>query len=536
MKNLLIALFACINAACFVFESAAQTQSYVTAYLTITNFVQSTNRDTISVNGHVRTWTNAVTSAATQLQQTNSITWTATNLWVAYADYPETTPLVNILMTSPTNIIMQGIPGQALIILTNGPAGSTNWLTWYYATNTITNAYAVRLPTNAIGGVELSNDLNGIINILNLNEATNAVNANLPQWQNFVNASALTALSNAMLQAGTNLTNFTLTIGANGTNYTQLILTNATNFAATLSTNNTNFTVAATNALYTLFSPLLGAIKPWQNSGDDVYLTNGSTQLRFWAQSNGNMYMYDNNQVQVYANDGTHSFITDNGGNSGARFESDYSGVSGGTSTGATILRSATGNLGFQIAGGSDAVLTYKPIAFQYAGGTPATCIGAFTNFYDQEQNSGSSATQVDAFTLPANVMTNNGDRLDRELFVSLASGATMRVEVIELGGGGDLIDTLAMTMLTTGFAKLNVTITRTGPSAYIATSSVLVTGSLTETNKLAVVPITTFNSGSGFAADSTFGVTLTGGSSGDLKILNDTIRFSPSGVWGYLP
>lgn len=549
MKKILSILLLIL--ACFGGQAQVSSSTNITLVLTVTNV--ATNGYTIQLNsGPSREWTNFVSNPANQIQITNNSTnATATNLYLAFAGYPNINPFVQVSMTG-SNVLTFSSFG-ALTITTNGPAlsATNNWCSIQLFTNVFASATALRFPTNSLGIIEQSNGAYGIFGYLNspyltnLSIATAAVNAALPQWSNFVNAAALAALSNHVGLLAANSTNYSSNLFVFATNYSATNTSNyfnvATNYTAIWYTNSSNYTSASSNFLYSL---LLLQPTPWQDAVHDAYITNGGGELRFQAVSNGDIYMYDWNSGSAGQNffhrhqgSGAQTLFIDSGNTS--RLEIDESATGGGTTTGGTLLRSSAGNVGLQIGGGSESIQSYKPMAFNEAGGLPAVCIGTFTNFYDQEENTTTTATAVDAVSIPANVLTNNGDTITRDIFVAIptGSGATRRLE-FNIAGGTDIIDTGAL-IVTSGFIKASCTIVRTGASSYLYSSTILTTGSVTLTNKLASGTVSGFNSGSGWSAITALNLTLTagsGGNTGDLQVVTDAVHFSPSSTWGYLP
>lgn len=272
----------------------------ITATLTLTNAV--TNGFTISINGHLRTWTNYVTAANTQVQvPTNSppllgtdlvpnnasydgsgqyaFTWTVgdtywwtkgandtgivggptatgyftpttssaalegtanatvtasvqlvtptligsdtTNLFLAFAEYPE--PNLFMWMTGPNQIQFQTYSnGQALSITTT--AFSSNFATVAYSSYTPTNLFPVMVPSNApvavMGPVERQVIEQGLINLLSDTLISNEVyNGQLPAgsgivptnayaFTNFLTIGSLNFVSNICQQFGLAETNY----------------------------------------------------------------------------------------------------------------------------------------------------------------------------------------------------------------------------------------------------------------------------------------------------------------------------------------
>jgi len=534
------------------FAGTSARAQIITAQITVTNM--PTNGFTFAINGHTRTWTNNVTSAANQIPTyslvgTNIVGLTnanqfATNLLIAYISYIEAN--VRVQMLSSNVIQFQSYPSNTLTIATNGM--TLNWVSWTFTTNTISEETVVRVPTNNLGTNEQTLVANGLIGWLNSTFDTNAVISTLPQWSNFVNASSLAALSNFTLTLGTNTSNFAKTIGLNNTNFTLSIgtlLTNLeTNTAAYITNTWSNVFFGYLNGYFEPAGPGLSYL----DGSGNIILTNGpggtgGGQTRLEAAKNGEFQIFDeigNDIIDIRRN--------------GSATESHWADASiyrfwlGGVGTGmggATVLQGSggTGNGGspsgwdFAIQATSRAVDTQFPISFGLAGWS-ATAIGAVTNFYDLEQNTGAGATAVDSVTVPGNWLTNNGDSILRELSVNFnTTGSARRIEV-SFAAAGDVVDTGSggITIAGAGTAHIRITITRTGPISYAWSSSVTATGPSSVLEQVNGSTVSSFNSGSGWTNSSAFPVVLTTtaitGNTGDLSILTDTVQISHSSRW----
>jgi hypothetical protein len=78
-------------------------QQIVTATVTITNVAGTVAGETISVNGTSRLWTNAV--SAVQVVTNGTISGAASNLFSAYAQFPE----ANLVVSHPTSNTVVGL-------------------------------------------------------------------------------------------------------------------------------------------------------------------------------------------------------------------------------------------------------------------------------------------------------------------------------------------------------------------------------------------------------------------------------------------
>ena len=523
----------------FIFAAHGQTTSYVTAVVDLgTSPDCPTNGFTFSINGHVRTWTNNVTAANNQIQTPAALTNgvgiiypAATNLWVAYSDYPETSPSVNVTMTGARELTFTGIPGQALVISTNWPAGSNAWVSWVYYTNYITMAWGLRGPTNAVGITENSNTTTALIQYLSSSNLAAAIDPTMPQWSNFVQMAVVNALSNWTAQLGTNCTNLTLEIGTNSTNFTLTMGTNLTNFSSNfsllLSVNGTNYTDTASNGLYSIFGPLLGSIFPWQDTSMDVYLTNGWGSKRFIAYNGGaiEIYFYDGSTKWAYLDGANNTFIDDTA--STHRIEiGDPSGATLGT-----YIRSVHGQA---ICLSTNGTFYIDQPAVMQSQVAPSVIMGTYTNFTGQAQNSGSSDTIVDSFSLPANTMTNDGDCIIRTIGIALSSsGANKRAQVN--CASTQIYDTTSTTATGAGGFSITCEMTRLSSSTLAYNCHANGYGS-TGTAACKVGTITGVDFTSAMPNSLTITSSGAGSASSQVTVLSDNVKLAPSAFWAQLP
>ncbi len=163
---------------------AARAEQIITATVTVTNVAGTTNGETITLNAIARTWTNSVTSAQSQILTATNIFGATSNLFLAYAQYPATSIIIGRVSTNAVRF--QSFPGSGLTL-----SISTNWGTLSWSTNTITNAMtAVRVPKSGMGVNELTNVVNGLVDEISDNSATNKVPTNAPAFSLFYSAIA----------------------------------------------------------------------------------------------------------------------------------------------------------------------------------------------------------------------------------------------------------------------------------------------------------------------------------------------------------
>lgn len=529
MKPLSI-LFALL---CLCFAASAQ-DSYITATVTVTNC--ATNGDTFSINGHQRTWVQTVVSANNQILGTNGGSGNAaTNLFNAYITYPETSPFIKVTMPSSNVLVFQTLPGPgpALTVATNGVAGATNWVTWSISTTTLTNAQVIRLPTNGIGNVERTNDQNWFVGLFDDFGATNAFYYGSPMWREFLGTNFGFTLghnltnyaSNIVVTASNALINFT-------TNSTNLTFEASTNYSLTVGLANTNFTLFASNFLFGLLPPP-GSFAPWQDLGEDVYLTNGFGLLRLYAQNGGGTI---GTVFTLYESDGFTPWLNDDGGghidildrNSISRLQIDDL-VSG---EGNSALLGSSG-LGLNIRGNSGVTSHDMPIVL-CSNIWPSVAGGTVTNWVGQAKNPNTSVDPLDVIVIPANVLTNNGDRLVRTIGVSFGVNSTSTKQVYVVFDSTTVIDSGAQ--LPTGSASYNIEceITRITSTTFAFRSSCLGVN-------VPTVCISSVSTGS-----TTYGGTInflvnvqsvgTGSAANQITIVSDNTVFYPSALWQSIP
>jgi hypothetical protein len=153
--------------------SSAFAGDIIKATLTVTNAanINATNAYTITVNADVRTWTNTVVNAATEIQASTNNATAAQRLLIHFATYQVTglTPS----QPSSTSIAWTGAEGAALTVTL-----STNtWGSVSYTTNTVGAAVAVRVPYTVESATVRTNVANGLSDWLNLAANTTGISA-----------------------------------------------------------------------------------------------------------------------------------------------------------------------------------------------------------------------------------------------------------------------------------------------------------------------------------------------------------------------
>lgn len=117
----------------------AQSATIVTVTIAVTNTAGTTNGQTLTVNSDVRTWTNNVVTAASQILTNSTQSGAAFNLLSQVALHP-----FNALQTFQsglTNIVLRGTNNFTITATV-----SAGWATVSYVTNTVATAIVYRAP------------------------------------------------------------------------------------------------------------------------------------------------------------------------------------------------------------------------------------------------------------------------------------------------------------------------------------------------------------------------------------------------------
>lgn len=189
----------------------------MTASVTVTNATGTTNGQTITINGNVRTWTNVIIVSSTQIQATNTFILAASNLFLAYAVKPEPQTIISHPAGNVySNVLFQSYPGYNEVITL-----SAGWGTVAFTTNTIsTNGIPVDVPYEIYGLAQRTNIASGLVKWLSLNVVTNAFTETNYAFTNFVgktNAQTITGVKTfpAIAVTGGTITNATSIMGTN---------------------------------------------------------------------------------------------------------------------------------------------------------------------------------------------------------------------------------------------------------------------------------------------------------------------------------
>lgn len=524
-KSIILLALMCL---CGVAAQAQNTVLVITA--TVTN--TPTNGLSVSINGHQRNWTNNVTSANNQLQTTNTAIQSATNFFLGYVLYPEAN--LSMRQTGSNVFQFQSFPGQALGMVTNGPVGCTNWVTWLTNTFTPTNAFVVRVPTNALGTIEMSNVEVGLISLIGDVRMTNAVPTNAPAFSNFLTTGALNFVSNIVNNAATNSTNFTLSTS-------NLLMLQSSNFVGVFSnaidpngaiwpqangglayrnpSTVQQSCLALSNFCAQFPSGVLGGLS-YQDGAANIVLTNLFGQERMFAAVGSYLQLIDGAAHVFFYNDGSgNTQIWDQAGR--VRFQVNDPALANGND----ILRAPNGNDSLTVLGLSDVVTHFSNIVFNN-GKMSCVSEGIVTNFIADAPTSGSSATTVNTVTIPGNCLTNAGDALIRTIgIVGAGTSGNRRVEV-SFATGGDIFDT--GTISATAAQSMSVTCEVIADSATSVRYNCSSVGTGFSTTVFSQVGKKTGLSLSGAV---TFTVTITAASS-SMTVITDQTKYAPGPSW----
>lgn len=216
----------------------------VTATVTVTNTAGTTNGQTITVNSNVRTWTNSVASAATQILTNSTIGGAATNLFRHVAS----TMFANLTLSlSGTNGINLGTaPNGALSV-----SLSAGWGSVVLTTNTIGPGGAVvNVPYTINGAAQQTNLTSGIVAMVDADVNTNVIREAAPAMANFVGKSnTQTVTGTKTFNAANTYSNASQVIS--GGTVTNVSIKNAVTISGTVSslTNGGYYNPSLTNAI-----------------------------------------------------------------------------------------------------------------------------------------------------------------------------------------------------------------------------------------------------------------------------------------------
>lgn len=326
----------------------AAAQTITTATITVTN-TATTNGQTITVNGTVKTWTNSVYTAATDILTNNTAAGALTNLFVHYSSYPVGGG-ATLSYQSSTSMAIRSFPGQALTV-----ALSAGWGTSVSTTQSLTAASVVRVPYTVEGAAQRTNIASAVSAIIEGVENTNSIN------QNSFAVSELVGLTNAQTISG----NKTMT----GTNVLGYIVTGTNGVLQGTILVNPFFTNGA-NYGNAFRSPGAAASSEQFGSGAVAY-SNSSIAI-------GPSAVASNNQAVAIGLDSLASGVASIGVGNGTIASSSYSSAFGYSAVATAISSTAIGAgataTGFQSTSiGRDAVSSYtNSIALGYATTTTA--------------------------------------------------------------------------------------------------------------------------------------------------------------------
>lgn len=175
-------------------SAGSAADAVVTLTVTITN--APANGATLVINGATRTWAASITNPATQIQVTNHIGRSGTNLYAQTASYPFAGPLA--LGFSSSNVVT--FRGPINLAITASSAGS--WATLALSTNSVTNAFTVRMPA-AVNALNVRRYIaDELVRTIQDDALTNAFSTNAPALSNYVNRATAQTIAGAKTFTG----------------------------------------------------------------------------------------------------------------------------------------------------------------------------------------------------------------------------------------------------------------------------------------------------------------------------------------------
>lgn len=159
----------------------ANAADWITATIHVSTNAPLGNTNNLSINGDTRTFTNTVTgSPATLIQETNSVTSTATNILNHLTSY-KVNPGFYLSQTSSTNVTVRGLVGGAMAITLAGGWGHVT-----YSTQTVqTPTYVVRVPVSNEAATNRVTIANGLVDAAS-DYATSSFDTNAVALSNFI--------------------------------------------------------------------------------------------------------------------------------------------------------------------------------------------------------------------------------------------------------------------------------------------------------------------------------------------------------------
>lgn len=161
MKKLFLILF-------LFLALSGKAADFIIATVTVTN-APTTNGQTITVNSSVRTWTNSVFTASTQILTNATIGGSATNLFNHLGAYG--VGGISVARNGTNGVKLYGYSPLTVSF-------SAGWGSVTYTTNVSTNNYTVTVPFSVIGSTNRHIIANLLIDDLNNYSSTNQLNQN----------------------------------------------------------------------------------------------------------------------------------------------------------------------------------------------------------------------------------------------------------------------------------------------------------------------------------------------------------------------
>lgn len=238
----------------------------ITATITVTNTAGTTNGQTLTVNGDIRTWTNSVVLPGTQVLTNSTIGGAATNLFNHVAGHQFTG--LSFARSGTNGITLQTAPGGALSV-----SLSAGWGSFSLATNTLTNMTVVRIPTSGEPAGVQTNVTSGLVAAIDAASNTNAIHESSPVATNLVGITNAQSISGIKTFTGTGGLNGNVGNITNGTHWNPTMV-NGTNTGLALSSPGAN---PGTEQFGTGAQALgFGSLAVGQNATSTVFSINGT--------------------------------------------------------------------------------------------------------------------------------------------------------------------------------------------------------------------------------------------------------------------
>lgn len=262
MKKILLYLFLTLAAV------AAQAADITTITIAVTNAAGTTNGQTVTINGNVRTWTNNVVVPGTQVLTNATAGGSATNLFRQLAGNPISG--LTLAYSGTNGIALSTAPGGSLSV-----SISDGWGLLSSSTVTLTPAQVLRLPLSVEAAAVRTNLASQLAAAVGGSENTNAPYENSKLFENVVGKTNAQTVTGAKIFAS-----FAGTAGA---------ITNAALSAPALSN-------AVFHALLSFYN---GEITITNSADNGIQFWSASAGAPILSLTNGNVVIEADSALQI---------------------------------------------------------------------------------------------------------------------------------------------------------------------------------------------------------------------------------------------